>query len=101
MTMIALLGDLDTTAEPTAAITSVNEVGVTYMGIPIAIVGGATATEVHYHGDSVYPATPLGSSLTVTIAGRPVHRIGDLRSCGVHFTVTKIIGEVRTVNIFA
>ena len=101
MTMIAILGDLDDTAQTTAAITSVNEVGVTYMGLPVAVVGGATATETHYHGDSSYPATPSTGSLTVTIAGRPVHRIGDLRSCGVHFTVTKIIGEVRTVNIFA
>jgi len=100
MTMIALLGDLDDTAQTTAAITSVNEVGVTYMGIPVAVVGGATATETHTHDGTLISATPLGSSPTVTIAGRPVHRIGDLRSCGIHSTVTKIPGEFRTVNIF-
>ena len=100
MTMIALLGDLDDTAQTTAAITSVNEEGVTYMGIPVAVVGGAEVIETHYHGDSSYPATPSGGSSTVTINKKPVHRIGDLRSCGIHFTETKIPGEVRTVNIF-
>jgi len=100
MTMIALLGDLDDTAQTTAAITSVNEVGVTYMGIPVAVVGGAIATEVHTHDGTSISATPFGGSSTVTIAGRPVHRKGDSRSCREHFTVTKIPGEVRTVNIF-
>ena len=100
MTMIALLGDLDTSLQPTAAITSVNEVGVTYMGLPVAIVGGTTATEVHTHDGTLISATPFGGSLTVTIAGRPVHRIGDMRACQTHITVTKTLGEVRTVNIF-
>ena len=99
MTMIAILGDLDSTGQPTAAITSVNEAGVTYMGVPVAIVGGATTTESHFHGDNQYTATPSKGSLTVTIAGRPVHRVGDQRSCGVpgHVTVTT---DARTVNIF-
>jgi len=104
MTMIALLGDLDDTAQTTAAITlnSVNEEAVTYKGVPVAIVplSPGTEPETHNHGDTQYNAIPFGGSSTVTIAGRPVHRIGDSRSCLEHYTETKIPGEVRTVNIF-
>ena len=98
MTMIAILGDSDTTGQPTANITSVSPL-VTYTGVPVPVVGGPTATESHYHGDNQYPATPLKGSTTVRINGLPVHRVGDQRSCGVpgHVTVTT---QPRTVNIF-
>ena len=99
MLPIAILGDLDSTGELGSAITSVNELGVTYMGTPVAIVGGATVTETHTIGhDSTKSATPLTGSPTVTIAGRPIHRVGDQRSCGTleHVTVTL---EPRTVFV--
>lgn len=56
---------------------------VTVFGQPIAIAAGAGG-EVHFHGDSVYPAYPLTGSLTVTAGAFPVHREGDLRACVAH-----------------
>ena len=62
---------------------------VTVFAQPVAVATGLGA-ELHYHGDSVYPAYPLTGSLTVTAGGFPVHREGDLRACVAHQSLASL-----------
>lgn len=55
---------------------------VTVQGVPIALV--RAVGELHIHGDSVVPVHPTVGSVTVTAEGFPIHRVGDLRACGLH-----------------
>ena len=88
----AVLGDLSTGVPAPVPQTQVIP-NITVQGVPIAVYGKLPlfcGAVFHPHGTDMIPVDPLTGSFTVTAGGFGVHRVGDLRCCGVHVTANSI-----------
>lgn len=89
---VAVFGDFST-GQPAPIANASTVLNVTVQGIPIAVYGKPPlpcGNIFHAHGDNLLPVDPLLGSLTVTAGGFGVHRVGDLRCCGVHVTANSL-----------